>query len=172
MSKVLSFHTNALYLARVFAAAPHILERNMEHQISRVIKEMARTARKEAPKAMSGLVTAIKDVMVSAFEGQVVAGKDYAQAVEDGTGIYGPSGQASGKMPPKDNILDWMRVTKITPRDPSMSEDQLEFLIARKIATQGTPEQPFMAPALEENTKEAERRIDLAIQKTLQEIVA
>jgi len=47
-------------------------------------------------------------------------------------------GRKPGKFPPIDDILDWIRAKKITPRDPKTSERQLAFLFARKIARSGT----------------------------------
>ena len=47
-------------------------------------------------------------------------------------------GRKPGKFPPIDDILDWIRAKKITPRDPKTTQRQLAFLFARKIAQSGT----------------------------------
>lgn len=47
-------------------------------------------------------------------------------------------GRKPGKFPPVDDILDWIRAKKITPKDPKTSERQLAFIFARKIARSGT----------------------------------
>jgi len=47
-------------------------------------------------------------------------------------------GRKPGKFPPIDDILDWIRAKKITPRDAKTTERQLAFLFARKIAQSGT----------------------------------
>jgi hypothetical protein len=47
-------------------------------------------------------------------------------------------GRKPGKFPPIDDILDWMRVKNISPKDTKTTERQLAFLIARKIANSGT----------------------------------
>lgn len=56
--------------------------------------------------------------------------------------IYVENGRGPGKFPPIDKILEWIRVKPITPYSDSRgrlpTEEQLAFLIARKIAEQGT----------------------------------
>lgn len=52
-------------------------------------------------------------------------------------------GRAAGKWPPKDKILEWIRVKPIIPRPDDKTgklptEEQLAFLIARKIGEEGT----------------------------------
>lgn len=47
-------------------------------------------------------------------------------------------GRRPGKMPPVEDILDWIRAKKITPKDPKTSERQLAFIFALKIARSGT----------------------------------
>lgn len=47
-------------------------------------------------------------------------------------------GRRPGKFPPIDDILDWIRVKGIQPRDSKTTERQLAFLFARKIAQSGT----------------------------------
>lgn len=47
-------------------------------------------------------------------------------------------GRKPGKFPPIDDILDWIRAKRISPRDPKTTERQLAFLFARKIARSGT----------------------------------
>lgn len=47
-------------------------------------------------------------------------------------------GRKPGKFPPLEDILNWIRAKKITPRDSKTTEKQLAFLFARKIAQSGT----------------------------------
>ena len=47
-------------------------------------------------------------------------------------------GRKPGKFPPIIDILEWIRVKGITPRDSKTTEKQLAFLFARKIAEKGT----------------------------------
>jgi hypothetical protein len=54
--------------------------------------------------------------------------------------------------PPRRSILDWIRVKRITPNDPDMSDDDLAFVIARSIVRKGTPAQPYLEPALRSKT--------------------
>jgi len=65
-------------------------------------------------------------------------------------------GRKPGRFPPIDDILDWIREKRITPRDPKTTEKQLAFLFARKIAQSGTDIFEGKRPALnvEEKIKE------------------
>lgn len=55
---------------------------------------------------------------------------------------YVENGRNAGKFPPIDKILEWIRVKPVIPYSDSRgrlpTEEQLAFLIARKIAEQGT----------------------------------
>ena len=55
---------------------------------------------------------------------------------------YVENGRKAGRFPPIDKILEWIRVKPIAPYSDSRgrlpTEEQLAFLIARKIAEQGT----------------------------------
>ena len=147
---------------------PHQLEKNMDRAIERIVQEMARDARRNAPKAASTLVQSIHVERPSPLEGIVAPSVHYAQMVEEGTGLQGPFGKASGVMPPVQNILDWIETgSGVSANDPSYDNEDLAWAIARSIAKHGTAPQPFMAPALESNRTRAERRINQAIEKTL-----
>lgn len=163
MSLELTVDSNELQRAMV--ASPRILGKHLTRAIERTVLEMARAAKRGAPKASSLLTNAINSVMVSPVEGLVFAGVDYARMVEDGT-----RGGDGRRLPPKDNILDWIKVRRIQPDDPDMSQEDLAYVIARSIARKGTPAQPFMGPAYEDNRAKAERRISKAIDAALTEI--
>ena len=55
---------------------------------------------------------------------------------------YVENGRKAGKMPPIDNILNWIRVKPVLPRPNAKGKlptpQQLAFLIARKIGEEGT----------------------------------
>ena len=55
---------------------------------------------------------------------------------------YVENGRKAGKMPPIDNILNWIRVKPVLPRPNAEGKlptpQQLAFLIARKIGEEGT----------------------------------
>ncbi len=150
-------------LRKALALGPRVLERHLSFAIERSVQEMARQARREAPKAFSTLTNSIRPVRQSSVESLVVAGVDYAAMVEKGT--------QGGSVPPEQPILDWIRVVGVTPSRPDMDEEDLAYVIARSIAARGTPAQPFMAPAFEGNKRRAERRINKAIDDALKEMM-
>lgn len=68
--------------------------------------------------------------------------------------IYVENGRKAGRFPPIDKILEWIRVKPITPYSDSRgrlpTEEQLAFLIARKIAEQGTEPKRVLAETVSE----------------------
>lgn len=155
----LSLVIDNVRLREAVRLAPQRLSMELDRAISRSVEEMARTARRNAPKAHSHLVNAIRGEMLSPYEGAVVAGVGYASLVEDGS--------PPQPMPPVQPILDWVRVKHIEPDDPNMDQADLAFAIARSIAVKGTPAQPYAAPSFEEHKTAAENRISAAIDRAL-----
>jgi len=147
---------------RALRRAPDVLERHVDRAIGRSVREMARTARRLAPKATSQLTNSILSRQPSPLEGLVRAGVDYAPMVETGTG---PGGR-----PPQRAMLTWLRLHQIQPHDPGMSDEDLAFVMARAIVRHGTPAQPFMAPAFRRHEADARQRIDAAVSASLNEI--
>ena len=155
----LSIEIDTQQLVQALLKNPALLGRNVSNAILRVTKSVARSAREYAPKAFSTLTQSIHDTQVSQYEGVVSAGVDYATAVERGT--------SRQPMPPVANILDWIRVRRIEPNQPDMDQEDLAFIVARSIAARGMPPQPYMGPALADNRRDAERRLNIAIDAAL-----
>ena len=67
---------------------------------------------------------------------------------------YVENGRKAGRFPPIDKILEWIRVKPIRPYSDSRgrlpTEEQLAFLISRKIAEQGTEGRKVLAETVEE----------------------
>jgi hypothetical protein len=148
--------------------APKLAAQLVPEAVERSIAEITRSAREFAPKAESVLTNSIQYVMaMGGFEGRMFAGVRHGRPVEEGTGIYGPEGVPSGRMPPVQSILDWVRVKRIRPNDPEMSEEDLAFLIARSIATSGTVPQPYAELSLRMHEDSTRARISGAIDRVL-----
>ncbi len=68
--------------------------------------------------------------------------------------IFVENGRKAGRFPPIDKILEWIRVKPITPYSDSRgrlpTEEQLAFLIARKIANDGTEGRKVLYETVEE----------------------
>jgi len=156
-------------LQQAILKSPGKLQQNLNKAITRTVQEMARSAKGHAPKAFSTLVQSIRAKKISALEGVVAPGVNYAQAVEQGTGIYGPAGKASGKFAPIESILDWVKVIGIQPSETGQTQEEVAWLINRKIAVTGTKPQPYMQPAYDDNKQRAEIRINRAIEKAITE---
>lgn len=152
-------------LVRAMTRAPKLLKKNMSNAILRIIQTLARTMKTDGPKATSQMVNSIQAELVNALYGRVFAGVNYAGHVNDGTA-------PSGKMPPLDDILAWIRVKNIEPANPEMDERDLAFVISRSIAAKGTPRQPFVDRARDRHTQEATMRANAAITQTLEALAA
>lgn len=67
---------------------------------------------------------------------------------------YVENGRKAGRFPPVSKILEWIRVKPITPYSDSRgrlpTEEQLAFLIARKIANEGTEGRNVLYETLDE----------------------
>lgn len=161
----LTLQIDADNLHKAFLKAPGTLQRNLERAISRIMAEMARSARGYAPKSFSNLVNSIRAKRINALEGIVAPGINYAQMVEEGTGIYGPTGIATGKLPPVDSIEDWVVLNRIGSGDVDSLD--MAWMVARKIAATGTRPQPFLQPAIDDNKARAESRINQAIEDAI-----
>ena len=68
--------------------------------------------------------------------------------------IFVENGRKAGKFPPISKILDWIRIKPVIPYSDSRgrlpTEEQLAFLISRKIAEQGTEGRKVLAETVEE----------------------
>jgi len=154
-------------LMQAIIAQPEKLEKNLDNAINRVLRLFTRSARANAPKADTILTNSIGITRNGTLEGAAGPAVNYGQAVEEGTGIFGPSGQPSGTMPPVENIHDWIKRVNITPNDPTMDQADLAWAMAQTIAFEGTQPQPYLQPAFEDNQQEAERLTDAAINASL-----
>ncbi len=134
-------HVDDRAVIEAFDKAPKIMRSHIRKGLRRGGIEVARLARRLAPKAFSTLTQSIKQTVISDFRVDVIAAANYARAVEEGTG---PGGR-----PPVQTIKDWLKVRRIKPRNPDMDIDDLAHIISRSIAKRGTPAQPFMQPAVE-----------------------
>ena len=68
--------------------------------------------------------------------------------------IFVENGRKPGRFPPIDKILEWIRIKPVIPysdnRGRLPTEEQLAFLIARKIAEQGTEPKNVLAETITE----------------------
>ena len=86
---------------------------------------------------------------------------------------YVEYGRRSGKFPPVDKILNWIRVKPVIPRPFNgklPSEQQLAYLIGRKIALEGTKPRNILALTLEELNEEYDDKISEALTLDLSDI--
>lgn len=88
---------------------------------------------------------------------------DYYKWVEEG--------RAPGRYPPPDKILEWIRIKPVIPDSRTgklPTEQQLTFLISRKIAEQGIQPGYQLRDTMRDKNEDIERRIDEAIAKDVE----
>lgn len=92
--------------------------------------------------------------------------EDYYKWVENGRG--------PGKFPPPDKILEWIRIKPIIPDDRGgklPTEQQLAYLIGKKIAEQGIEPGNQLHNAMDDIFPQFEERIDEAIALDINEAI-
>ena len=85
---------------------------------------------------------------------------------------YLENGRKAGKFPPINKILDWIRVKPVIPRPYNgklPTEQQLAFLISRKIALHGTKPRDILKLTLDEINEEYFVKISDALAKDVEE---
>lgn len=84
------------------------------------------------------------------------------------------NGRGPGKFPPPDKILEWIRIKPVIPDDRGgrlPTEQQLAFLIGRKIAEQGIEPGNQLHNAMDDIYPQFEERIDEAIALDINEAI-
>lgn len=132
---MISVHVDNQAVMAAMLRAPVSVKAHVSLKLDRAAKEVARQARRVAPKAFTTLAQTIKDSRIAQLEYHVTPGENYARSVEKGT--------RPGKMPNPDALRPWVeRVLGARGHDAKNKA----FLIARNIARHGTRAQPYMAP--------------------------
>jgi len=146
-------HIDAARVARAFKRSPRIMIDRVDAFLLRGALELAREARREAPKASSLLANSIYP--------DKLGDMDYLIGPHVAHGVYMELGRRpGGAMPPFQPILDWLKnkgVASLSGEEPR----DVAWAMRRSIQRKGTPAQPFMGPAL---ARMEDRLIALALQ--------
>jgi len=163
--------TNAGPLGASLRHFPVLIERYLKPALTlsvlKINNKVHDNIRSNNSFSTTGLMTSIlNDVAANGLEAIVYSNKNYAIFIEHGRGP-GKGPESRDKHP----ILDWLRTGRgITPYDPNITQKQLAFLIARKIALHGIAPKPFMKPAYESEKAATINRVNEAIQQAIREI--
>lgn len=150
----MSVKHNAGQVADAIARLPQSVTAEMDAALARGAAELTREARERAPKDSTALTNSIIPARITLLEHHVTAAKDYASFREYGTG--------PGGWPSLDRMLAWIRRKGITPREGT-SPRSLAYLIARKIAREGTPATPYMEPAFDAVAPKLDARLRASV---------
>lgn len=141
-------------------------DRALEQGRALVHREMVRLA----PKAEGTLHHFIHQGRIAPLLHQVRSDARHAAWVERGTGRQGPRRAGGNRMlsvAGVSNIALWIQRRGITPRAPDVTPEQLPWLIARKIAVQGTRPQPYAEPAGQSQEPQVLRLVRAAVEREL-----
>lgn len=158
-------------IAAAMNRAPDVMDRYAEEGLDRAAQEVARIARQEAPKASTTLTDSINIRKPGRFTRIITPGTNYADFVNEGTGIFGPRHTPSDRLPPVQSLLDWIRVCRIAPRERNMSERALAFAIGAGIAKTGTRKNDFMDRAAKHGGEVASAAMQRSMQLGLAEVM-
>lgn len=127
--------------------------------IWRGAEDLARAAKRNAPKAFSALTNSIRAEQVGELHFRVATGTNYARAVEEG--------RRPGKMPGTANgLMEWV---KQKTRQTGTELDRTTFLIARAIGRRGIKPRPYMQPAFESQKDKIVARVQEAAHRAAHE---
>ena len=137
--------------------------------LSKVLNDFADTFIELARQNLDQNGTNASHNLYDSFEKIIEIGEDWFSvkiSMAD-YGKYVENGRGPGRFPPIDKIKEWIEIKPVQIQ-PGMNGkyptiDQLSFLIARKIANEGTEAQPFFEPAKQEAIMRFELAIDQAI---------
>lgn len=150
---------DASRLRAALSRAPAVIRRHVDGALSRGALEVAREARRRAPKAFSTLTNSIHATPVGDLHYQVAPGVNYAPWVE--------GGRKAGKMPGVANGLrEWVKLKTGLADKPL---DRMTFVIARGIGRDGIKAQPFMAPAMAASEDRLRALVGAAVERGLAE---
>ena len=141
------------------------LQRVLGDYINEVRSHYIDKITQEGHNASNNLINSIRVIMErnsSSIEVSLSLA-DYWKYLESGTKPHWPPQQA---------ILDWIRVKPVLPTEKDgrvPTEQQLAYLISRKIAREGTPATNLLEETLEDVNNRYEELISEAINKDLDE---
>jgi len=138
---------------------PDALKRDIDLALDRGARVLARTSKRNAPKAFSTLSNSIQSKKIGPLRYMVSAGVNYAVDVHEG--------RKPGAMPPVAHIEDWIRIKHITPLNEAISERDLAWMIAKSIEEHGTKAQPFMSDAAKSESHNIRQVINAGIHSAL-----
>lgn len=133
--------------------------KDVDRAMWRGAQEIAREAVTTMPKFRTTTAASTGVEQMGPLEWLVRFGTHYAKHVEDGSG---PGGWV-----PTAEMMDWLRMKGIRPRDPGMTMAELARAIQMKIFRSGIEPQPFAQPALEHKFPRLIELVNSAVMKHL-----
>jgi hypothetical protein len=143
---------NTPAIAAAIAKSPETVLPEIDKALGRGAIELADAIKQGAPKGATSTLTNSVQIRESYLQRTIVFGAKYANYVHEGT--------KGGGRPPLADMLAWIRLKRITPRDPSMSVSSLAHLLRWRIAQHGIKANPFAQRALDSKRSRLAELVD------------
>lgn len=137
----------------------------------RGLRSVAMTIIADAKDNLKGNHSVVTGQLRASGKVQPVEGDDqaldvgfFSQDTGGGYAAFVEYGRRSGKMPPVQAIVQWVRKKM---RVDEKSAKSIGFLIARRIARKGTTPHPFFGPAIEKNRQKVEEAISNEVRQEI-----
>jgi hypothetical protein len=138
------FDSNAPEVKAFFDKDAAAAQVGLRQGMARAALELARQMGREQPKATSQMRNATGVEKIDPDTWHVGTSVRW--------GVYTDQGSGPGGWVPDAAMDEWLNLANITPHDPAMTDADLRYVIQRKIYRDGTPAQPWRAPALTKMT--------------------
>lgn len=158
---------------------PAAVARAVEVKLARGAEEVARDAKRNAPKLFSNLMNSIRAQRIGALHYEVTTGVNYARGVEEGTG------PAAGKARYFPNVASLQQYLMHAPSyrrfslkragSRGRSDQEMDTIWRAKawawhIYNHGTRAQPYMQPAAEANRSRLFELVQQGVDEGLKEV--
>lgn len=146
-------------LQQALARFPDRVAAQIEFALARGAEEIARAARRKAPKAFSTLTHSIRAQRMGDLHYRIAPGANYAAMVERGRRPGRQPGTANG-------LTEWVKQKTGLEGKPL---DRMSFVVARAIGRKGIRPQPYMRPALAENESRLRQLVRAGVARGIEE---
>lgn len=147
---------NAPAIAEAIAKHPETVLPEVDKALFRGSIEVADEIKRQAPKMRSELANSVQ-IKTKPLEYTIAVMARYAGWVHEGT--------RPGGVVPLREMLAWMQLKRIEPRDSTMSLTSLAYLLRRRIFQRGIKANPFAARALEAKSSRLTELLESAAER-------
>lgn len=179
MTNTISISIDARRAQAAFARAPQVMVRAIDVKLARGAEEVARTAKRGAPKLFSTLINSIRAQRIGALHYEVSSGVNYARSVEEGTG---PAVGKARYFPNVESLQQYLmhapsyrRFNLKRAGSRGRSDQEMDTVWRAKawawyIYNHGTKPQPYMQPAADASRSRLFELVQQGVDEGIKEV--